>query len=386
MTHSLATSIRRQWHPLLFAAGTAAIYAAARLVTAAASASDAGIVEIATTVDLTIVVPLLWYVLLVRGRGLPAITVLPVFLAGLLLAPLALPDGREAALQRIRHAAAPAELLLLAVLVRRTVKARGRLRAAGDADVLVRLRAAARELAGESRAADVIAYEAALLWYALLSWRARPQQPAAGEVAFSHHRQSAHGAVAAALVLAVLAEMVPVHLLVGVWSGAAAWALTALSAYGVLWILGDVRAARLRRTVLTPDRLRVRFGLRWTMDAPLEWIERVERKAAAARAGGSVHLEAALPAAPRVLIEFREPVETRGMLRADQAGARDRAGRGRAGRVRGSSAATGGRTAPRVKERALTEKNSGAAEAQGHAAAAAPARAGGRAGEGRGRG
>lgn len=66
-------------------------------------------------------------------------------------------------------------------------------------------------------------------------------------VPFSMHRRAAYGAVVVALGMASLAELVAVHLLVVRWSPAGAWALTALSVYGLAWLLADYHAVRRRK-------------------------------------------------------------------------------------------------------------------------------------------
>lgn len=309
MTNAVGLTFRRHSRALLFLVCAVGIYIVCGAVAARSSSSDA--LEVAATLDLVFFVPGLYYLLLVRGRGWPVITLLPVFLLGLLLAPIALPEGRQGTLGLLRHAAIPAELLLLFLVIRRLAEARARLHGTIDTDVWIRFRAAARSLAGHSRLADGIAYEGALLWYALFSWRSVPEA-APGSLAFSYHRRSAHGAVVAGLLLALGAEIVPVHLLVALWSPTAAWVVTGLSAYAVLWIVGDYRAVCLRPVVVTDHELLARVGLRWTLRARLGAIASVESTAMTPEEGGAVGLKLALVGSPRVTVRFREPVPALG--------------------------------------------------------------------------
>lgn len=75
----------------------------------------------------------------------------------------------------------------------------------------------------------MLAFEVAILYYALFAWRAEPGTAGARSV-FGHHRRMGYGSALAGLVLALCAENVPVHLLVALWSPVAAWALTLLGA------------------------------------------------------------------------------------------------------------------------------------------------------------
>ncbi|MGH7553278.1 MAG: hypothetical protein ACREMQ_09675 [Longimicrobiales bacterium] len=75
--------------------------------------TDVRALEIAVTVDLTLFSPAMYWLLLVRGRGWPLLSVLPVFLASLVVASLLFPVGRQDTLRFIKYLAAPAELTLL---------------------------------------------------------------------------------------------------------------------------------------------------------------------------------------------------------------------------------------------------------------------------------
>ena len=70
--------------PLVFVLTAGTVYAAALAVAAALPRVDAAaVVAAALTADLAVGVPLLYWLLLVRGRGWPQLSVVPVFLASL---------------------------------------------------------------------------------------------------------------------------------------------------------------------------------------------------------------------------------------------------------------------------------------------------------------
>jgi hypothetical protein len=169
-----------------------------------------------------------------------------------------------------------------------------------DPDILSRLRTATRVALGSERAADIVACEIAVLWYALASWRTGPEE---GDDTFSCHRKTAYGAVVGALMLAIAGEAVPVHLLLSRWSVKAAWVVSALGLYGALWLIGDYRAMRLRPTRLDGSVLRLRFGLRWSLDVPFARIRAV-RESGRGDAAAAVDLTLALRGAKTVRLEF----------------------------------------------------------------------------------
>jgi hypothetical protein len=267
------------------------------------------LVDVAVTLDLTVVVPCAYWLLLVRGAGWPRLSVVPVFVLSVVAASLVIPDARAAALGVIGHGAAAAEVLLVTLVVRRALRARSVARAVADDDPVVRIEAAARELAGDNRAAAIVATEIGILWYALGSWRS--QAVVEGGDAFRYDRRSGYGGIAAAILVAIAVEIVPVHAVVAQWSGAAAWVATALTVYGGLWIVGDWRAARLRPILLDHAALYVRVGLRWDVRIPLDRIAQVERVRSMAADQG-VDLRAALTRDASVRLELTTPVVANG--------------------------------------------------------------------------
>jgi len=118
-------------------------------------------------------------------------------------------------------------------------------------------------------------------------------------------------------MIVVVVEVAPVHLLVALWSPAAAWVLTGLSLYTVLWLLGDYRAVVLRPSLLraTPhgEVLEVRLGVRWNLRLPLAAVRAVRRVGARPPAASTPgYLRAVAIGQPRFLLELAEPVTARG--------------------------------------------------------------------------
>ncbi|HEX8905634.1 MAG TPA: hypothetical protein VF771_12360 [Longimicrobiaceae bacterium] len=266
----------------------------------------------AISFDLLVTVPLAFWFLVVRPRGMRWFTVVPVVIASGYAGLLVLPSGHQQYLGYARFLTAPAEVWLLgwgAVRAWRLLRSGAHPRG----DVLAAVRAAVGEIVRYPRAAEAVAAEIALFWYALLSWRARPQVGPA-EAAFTQHRRSGLMGMVGALAFACVVEAVGVHLLVEQWSPRAAWVLTALSIYSVVWLVGLGRSVLLRPTVLAPDRLRVRIGMLWEADVPFERIASVtEVRTGPAKRRAPGYLHAALFAAPRLTIELNGEVEAHGL-------------------------------------------------------------------------
>jgi hypothetical protein len=268
--------------------------------------------EGAITFDLVVGVPLLFYLLVVRTTRVPAVTLVPVFLGSLFGTSLVLPDEHHGYLDLLGRLVIPAELLLLGYVGLRVYRGRSA-PVEGRGELLERLRATLRRVLPSPLAADAVAHEAALLGYALFAWRARPDVRE-GELGFTSHRGNGYAGILAAAGLMTAVETVAVHLLVERWSATAAWVLTALSVYGLVWLLGHFQAVRLRPVLLAPDALHVRIGLLWSVRVPYGDVASLApagTDAPARRAPGYLHAVTLGPA--RLLVELREAVHVDGI-------------------------------------------------------------------------
>ena len=265
------------------------------------------IVSLGLLVDLLITIPLAFYLLPVRRAGWPVRTLIPLFLLSLTGAAFVLPDQREMLKRLSEILSVPAEIGLVGWIAVRTARSLKSTRGEGGADMLERLRQVAREILPARAVSEAVAFEMALIYFSLFSWRRRPHVPS-GTRAFTYHRTSGYGALGFAFLVMTLAEAIPVHLLVAHWSPRGAWLFTILAAYGLLWFLADYRAARLRPVLLNEEDLTIRSGLRWTVRIPRSHIVAIHKKGPKSEA----FLRAALPVTTPLWIELAEPVTAQG--------------------------------------------------------------------------
>lgn len=303
------TALRIRTALLAFAALATLVYAVEILVVRAAlpHSPAPGVIAAAVAFDLVVGVPALFYLLCIRGRA-PLARMAPVVLLSLVGASLVLPSTYAGIPATIRTLAIAAEVVLVVVLVRRGFRAMRTADRPGD--LADSVRETVRSVVPLRRAADAAAYEAALFAYAAIGWRMRVAED---EGAFTIHRKIGYGGIAFALGLVSVVEMAVVHLLLHAWSPAVAWTLTALSAYGIVWLLGDTQAIRLRPMHADEDALRVRVGLRWSVDVPWDDVVAVTRplRQSAADAGAGL-LRATPIGEPRLVLDLAQPLTATG--------------------------------------------------------------------------
>lgn len=286
--------------------GAAAILS--RLVLPGLEGTRLEVMSVALTLDFTLAVPAVVYWLFVRAKRAPWLVLLPSFAAGYALAKVSIPPAQQGALDAGFWILALAELVLighLAMLAHRTLRGA----AAGAGDFATRFRSAARRVLAHRVPADILATEVAIPYFAFRPHRNPPR--AADE--YTVHEEVAYATVVLGLVLLLVVETIALHAFASRWGPTPAWILTGLSAYALMWLVGDYRAVVARPTRIGPTHLSLRVGLRWEAELPLALVERADRLPAAPGARGPETVAVALLGQPNVALRLRAPVRLTGM-------------------------------------------------------------------------
>ncbi|MEM1117836.1 MAG: hypothetical protein AAGJ11_15095 [Bacteroidota bacterium] len=298
----MTVTLRPAWPVLAFAAVALAVYlvAAFVVVPAMATAPQAEALAVGLVVDLVVLVPLAYGLLLVRTRGRSVATLGPVIALSGLGACLVLPDAHQG---RVALAVLLAEAALMAAVAVAIVRA---VRLGAEGDPYGRIQAAATHVLGDHIGSRALASEIAVARYALGPLGA----PEAGT--FGYRRSSGFGAVLAGVAVAAAVELVGGHLLVThVWGETAALVHLAVSGYAILWLVADWRALGARPHRPGEGTLHVRCGLRWNVDVPLDAIEAVYRVRGPLPTDAPV-LDASVLKNADLLLDLRRPVTARG--------------------------------------------------------------------------
>lgn len=300
----------------MLAFATAVYVTAVAVVRTAAFAERPELLAFGVAVDLTLLVPLAYWALVVRRGGAARASLVPVLALSVLGATLVLPAEHRSFVALARYAVVPLEVGLVGY---GAWGARRALRAAraigGDRDVAEALEQAFVAALGDRVAPRVLATELATLYYALIAPRSTPGAAPLHDGATFAQLGARSGATTWGLGLAVVVETVVLHLWLARAYPVAAWASIALSAYSLLWLAGHHRAVGLRPVVLAGDTLALRAGLRLTARVPLAAVAAVEQvswRTVPSPARG--YLDAAQPAEPNVVLTLAEPTVVTGPL------------------------------------------------------------------------
>lgn len=228
------------------------------------------------------------------------------------LAAQVVPPQQHQTLDIIGRVGQLGELMLVAFGVWKSVAVLSDVRAAAPApggDVLTALQTGLSRNFG-ARAASILATEMVVVAYGLGGWFLKPRTPS-GAKAFTTLGGWLPILVAIGIILAI--ETFAIHLLVSLIAPIAAWVFTALSGYGLLWLVADGQAARLRPILVSDTELFVRIGLRWTVTVPRSLILSVGPAGRPIERVGH-RLVLAMDGQATVEVTLREPVTVRGPL------------------------------------------------------------------------
>lgn len=226
---------------------------------------------VALPLDFMVGIPLGFYLLVVRSRRLTRLTVIPVIWLGYALSAVALGSPNAGVLPLLLAGLLPVELAIAARECTKIVKAFRSAKAASP-DPMAWFRETMRYLVRQDAPANITSAELSVWYYALLSWRQKPYT-LPGEKAFSYHNAGGYMNMILGLGLAFPVEIVAVHLLLAQWNMTAAVAVTALSLYAAIWLIGDARARMMRPIAVGSDFVRLECGIQMEAVVPLSDIE-----------------------------------------------------------------------------------------------------------------
>jgi len=226
--------------------------------------AEAGAVAAGLTLDLMVMLPLAFYILVVKPRKHSPLRVAPVVLLSLVLASLVIPRDQQHVLRAVEMVVLPLELGLVSWIISRALRSLRNAHRNASGDPLQQFYQAALELFKNERVAGIFASEVGVFYYALGAWRENAHVPS-GSSSFSHHQRCGQAGLVIAFLFLMAGEGFAVHLLLAKWQEVAAWLFTASTVYGGLWLVADLRASILRPVVVGKNEVVFRAGLRQTL-------------------------------------------------------------------------------------------------------------------------
>ncbi|MEO7062924.1 MAG: hypothetical protein ABI082_04015, partial [Dokdonella sp.] len=250
--------------------------------------------------DCLVTVPLLYLLVFQRlrrkawmGAGMLAVT-------GIMLGGWIIPEGSRqwlGVLQTGRNLVAAViaigEIALAVGLARLTLRM---LRNGNDPEQAVA--AALHARFGNTPVVHFLAFEVRMWFYALFA-NAKRTLTFAGEEHFSYHAKDGHASNQQGFIFLIAFELPIMHVLLWLfWQSTGAWIVSALSLWGLCFLIAERRATLKRPISLDDGHLYIRYGLAAELVVPLERIHSVvpHREPVARRTPGTLrYCEAGAP-------------------------------------------------------------------------------------------
>ena len=305
----------KAWTALFVVLAAATIVAEAVVVRLPGFGQNPDLLSFAVTFDLTVGIPLAYYLMVSRKLRVTPASALVVFLACTGLAGLILPAAHQSYLRLVEKALILTEggLLVYGVVQLRKVVRAYQDAARERADFVLNLREALAGIVGAPAVLGIVVNEISTVRYGMLFWlggkEVRP-----GQQSFTTHKESGYVAVWAVLLFVLVIETVGLHFLLLQWSPVAAFVSTGLSMYSLVFFVADLASMVKRPTVLHDGQLLFRIGIRWNATVALEDIKRLTPIRDFDKAKEKDTLLCAPGNAPNLLLELHRPVTVTGFF------------------------------------------------------------------------
>ncbi|MFT5821069.1 MAG: hypothetical protein ACI8ZM_002318 [Crocinitomix sp.] len=235
--------------------------------------SDADLLSIGITLDLVILTPLIYFGL-IRKRKISKFTIMPFFVGGLIIASLVIPTSNQQTLDLIKTWLLPlveVTVVTLVIIKVRNIRKAYRAKKTANIDFVTALKESAASIL-PAKLAYGLATEIGLFYYTFVTWR-KPNYTANN---FTYHKESGIQGILGAVLGVALIELFCVHLLIHENHPILSWILTAISAYGVIQIIGLMKSIPRVPHLITNEHLVLRMGIFQETKIPLSAIDWVE--------------------------------------------------------------------------------------------------------------
>jgi len=234
------------------------------IVRTAKFASHPDLLSFAVTLDIAVVIPLLYYFLISRKLKVTPVTTIIVFLICTGIATLILPSQNQFYLDKIKYLLLLAELAIITygvIKIRKIVQAY-KCNSENQNDFIFNITIAIQQVLGNSKIWAVVIGEINTIRYGLFFWLGE-KEIKEGQRYFSTYKNSGYTAIWSIIFFVMLIETTGLHLLFRNWSPALAIVLTLLSIYTIIFFISDLAAIIKRPIVFNNDKLFFRIGIRW---------------------------------------------------------------------------------------------------------------------------
>jgi hypothetical protein len=259
--------------------------------------------------DMLITFPAVFYWFVVRPLQLRKWTMMLVFTCCCGVAYCVLPAQQRQYVLQIRKLSIVAELGVVAYALSkvRTMVRKYRQLQVALPDAGHHLQQSVITVLGSGPAVRMLACELSILRYGLFCWYTGTTVPLEAN-RFSTHREAGYAAIWSVLFGVSTIEIFSVHLLLMNYSHLAAVIVTAISVYGIVFIIADLSAIVKNPVVVLNNQLLLRMGLRWRLLTTPNNVACITPVKSSFEPCKDCFRGAVFKSAANVYIQFKQPV------------------------------------------------------------------------------
>lgn len=271
-------------------------------------------IAIGATFDLVVVIPALYYFLVLRPKRSSLLFMIPCFALCAVVARWIIPAANQEYLHSLKRLSPALEVFVIAAIAMRlrSFIREYRIARAGALYFTDALFAGFQKSLSDRIIFSIAFVEFFLIYFSIGGWFMKPPHVAEGQQHFTYHKKSGYLGILGILLFVLLMETFALHMIVMRWSVSIAWILTVLSLYGAFWLIGDYHAIRVHPVIATPDMLYLRIGLRWRADIQRNNIAAIDT-GAPKNPKSRDYLRASI-LWPRATLVLKSPVELHGLF------------------------------------------------------------------------
>lgn len=226
----------------------------------------------ALIIDFTLTLPLIYF-LLIRKKKISKLSIVPVFILGMLISSLVIPETEQGTLTFILNWIFPfVELFVLGKIGFTVYQLVKNFKESNNerADFYEAFVEASAKIF-PSKLKYIVATESSLIYYCFFAWKKTELH----ESEFSYHHKTPIISLLCGVLLLIVAEGIGIHLWLETYNLILAWVFTLISAYGFLQVFGILKSIPRRPILLKENDLQVKFGLIGNVKIPYSDIESI---------------------------------------------------------------------------------------------------------------
>ena len=267
------------------------------------------IIYLAVTIDLTIIIPTIYYFLIPRKLNISSTTVLIVFFFCTIVAVILIPARDHKYLDEIKYLLIFTELatILYTIVKLRKIIKEYKFQSQRRSDFVYNLTIAMEKVMGNFKIWSILIGEINTFRYGLFFWLGK-KEIKKGQKFFTTHKNSGYVAIWTIIFFVTLIETTGLHLLISNWSPEAALVITVLGIYGIIFFISDLASIIKRPVVFYDNKLFFRIGTRWNAIIDPEIIQSVESIKNFDKHENKDTLSCALAGDPNIKITLTKPI------------------------------------------------------------------------------